>query len=185
MDGALAGRLLAEMVFTDGATLPFGANRMRVAEAEFAFRIGRDLPPRAAPYAVDEVLGAVVALHSAIEVPDSRYADFATVGAPLLIADNACARQFVLGPAAPGNWRAIDLSAHRVTGHVTGQPDRQGIGANVLGDPRIALAWIANELSRRGVTLGAGQVVTTGTSWCRWRSRPAAPYRRISALWGA
>jgi 2-keto-4-pentenoate hydratase len=37
------------------------------------------------------------------------------------------------------------------------------VGANVLGDPRIALTWIANELSRHGVTLAAGQIVTTGT----------------------
>src|SRR5690242_11210657 len=68
VDEPLAGRLLAEMVYPDGATLPFGANRMRVAEAEFAFRMGRDLPPRATPYTVEEVLDAVAALHSAIEV---------------------------------------------------------------------------------------------------------------------
>ena len=40
---------------------------------------------------------------------------------------------------------------------------REGIGANVLGDPRIALTWLANELSALGVALEAGQVVTTGT----------------------
>ena len=163
VDGPLAGRLLAEMVSADGAALPFGANRMRVAEAEFAFRMGRDLPPRAAEYSVAEVLAAVAALHTAIEIPDSRYADFATVGAPQLIADNACAHQFVLGPEAPASWRDIDLAAHRVTGRVAGRMEREGIGSNVLGDPRRALAWLANELSRHGVTLGAGQVVTTGT----------------------
>jgi 2-keto-4-pentenoate hydratase len=38
-----------------------------------------------------------------------------------------------------------------------------GLGANVLGDPRIALTWLANELSRHGVTLKRGEVVTTGT----------------------
>jgi 2-keto-4-pentenoate hydratase len=38
-----------------------------------------------------------------------------------------------------------------------------GHGKNVLGDPRIALAWLANELRSLGITLRAGQVVTTGT----------------------
>jgi 2-keto-4-pentenoate hydratase len=33
----------------------------------------------------------------------------------------------------------------------------------VLGDPRIALTWLANELSTHGETVKAGQVVTTGT----------------------
>lgn len=163
VDGPLAGRLLAEMVHADGATLPFSANRMRVAEAEFAFRMARDLPPRAEAYTVEEVLGAVAALHTAIEVPDSRFADFATAGAAQLLADNACAHQFVLGQAAPASWRDMDLAAHRVIGRVTGRFEREGVGANVLGDPRIALAWLANELSRHGMTLAAGQVVTTGT----------------------
>ena len=163
VDGPLAGRLLAEMTHEDGATLALGANRMRVAEPEFAFRMGRDLPPRAQPYATEEVLAAVAALHPAIEVPDSRFADFATVGAAQLIADNACGHRFVLGPEAPAIWRDLDLAAHRVTGKVGDRILREGRGANVLGDPRLALGWLANELSRHGVTLAAGQVVTTGT----------------------
>jgi len=61
------------------------------------------------------------------------------------------------------DWRAMDLAAHRVIGTVTGTLHREGSGANVLGDPRIALTWIANELSQQGVTLAARQVVTTGT----------------------
>ena len=163
VDGPMAGRLLAEMVYRDGATVPLGANRMRVAEAEFAFRMGHDLPPRSTPYAVKEVLAAVAALHLAIEIPDSRYADFASVGAPPLIADNACAHQFVLGPEAPQVWREIDLASHKVVGKVSARYTRDGIGANVLGDPRVALTWLANELSHLGITLAAGQVVTTGT----------------------
>jgi 2-keto-4-pentenoate hydratase len=163
VDGPMAGRLLRERVFDDGATVPFGANHMRVAEAEFAFRMGADLPPREAPYTVDEVLAAVAALHPSIELPDSRFDDFTLVGTAQLIADNACGHYFVLGPAAPGGWRAVDLAAHRVVGRVTGRLEREGLGANVLGDPRVALAWLANELSRIGQTLRAGQVATTGT----------------------
>jgi 2-keto-4-pentenoate hydratase len=164
VDGPLAGRLLAEMVAESGAALPFGANRMRVAEAEFAFRIGRDLPPRrGAPYSAEEVVDAVAALHPAIEVPDSRFADFTAVGAAQLIADNACAHQFALGPAATDvDWRGMDLAAHPVRGSVDGAV-AEGRGANALGDPRLALAWLANELSGLGITLAAGQVVTTGT----------------------
>jgi len=33
----------------------------------------------------------------------------------------------------------------------------------VLGDPRIALTWLANQLSSQGITLQKGHVVTTGT----------------------
>lgn len=163
VDGPLAGRLLGERVRASGESLPFGANHMRVAEAEFAFRMGRDLPPRATPYTAGEVLTAVATLHPAIEVPDSRFEDFTVVGAPQLIADNACAHFFVLGDAAPDRWRSMDLARHAVVGRVDGAVHREGCGANVLGDPRVALAWLANELSALQVTLRAGEVVTTGT----------------------
>jgi len=163
VDGPIAGRLLAEHVQPSDASLPLAGNEMRVAEPEFAFRMARDLQPRTQAYVVDEVMEAVAALHPAIEVPDSRYQNFARVGAAQLIADNACGHRFVLGPAAAADWRAIDLTAHPVAGEVTGRIHRDGKGANVLGDPRLALTWLANELSRLSITLRSGQVVTTGT----------------------
>jgi 2-keto-4-pentenoate hydratase len=163
VDGPMAGRLLRERVRDNGGQVPFDRNHMRVAEAEFAFRMGADLPARAGRYQAADVLAAVATLHPSIEVPDSRYKDFTIVGAAQLIADNACADYFVLGPAAPDSWRSLDLAAHRVTGRVGDGPAREGAGANVLGDPRDALVWLVNELSHLGITLAAGQVVTTGT----------------------
>ena len=181
VDGPLAGRLFRERVFEPGADVPFGANHMRVAEAEFAFRMAVDLPPRREPYTVDEVLAAVDTLHPAIEIPDSRYDDFTVVGAPQLIADNACAHYFVLGPATKADWRRMDLVEHPVVGTVSSGETRSGKGGNVLGDPRIALAWLVNELSGIGVTLGAREVVTTGTCIV---PLPIAPGDRVSADFG-
>jgi 2-keto-4-pentenoate hydratase len=163
VDGPLAGRLLRERARDSGSLLSISGNQMKVAEPEFAFRMARDLPPRATPYSVQEVLTAVDALHPAIEVPDSRYQDFSRVGAAQLIADDACANLFVLGPETRADWRSTDLSRHPVRGTVTGKPQRDGSGANVLGDPRAALTWLANELRTLGITLAAGQMVTTGT----------------------
>jgi len=181
VDGPLAGRLLGEYAHETGARLPFGRNHMRVAEAEFAFRMAVDLAPRAEPYSVDEALNAVATLHPAIEIPDSRFDDFTIVGAPQLIADNACAHHFVLGPAAPPQWRAIDLAGHHVTARVRGGVEHAGSGANVLGDPREALAWLVNELSRLHVTLRGGQVVTTGTCMI---PLPIAPHDAVDADFG-
>ena len=182
VDGPLAGRLLAERVFESGSRLRFGCNQMRVAEAEFAFRMASDVPPRATSYSVDEVLASVATLHPAIEIPDSRYVDFTVVGAPQLIADNACAHQFVLGHAAPEWWRSVDLAAHRAVGIVAGKLEREGIGASVLGDPREALTWLVNELSSLNLTLRAGQVVTTGTCLV---PLPIVPGDRVTCDFGA
>ncbi|MFN5276101.1 2-keto-4-pentenoate hydratase [Bradyrhizobium sp.] len=160
--GPLAGRILAETVIADGGTASMKGIEMRVAEPEFAFRMARDLAPRATPYSVREVLEAAGTLHPAIEIPDSRFTDFTSAGEAQLIADNACAHLFVLGPATSADWRAIDLVEHRPT--ITLRGERYiGHGKNVLGDPRVALAWCANELRALGLTLRAGEVVTTGT----------------------
>ena len=78
--GPLAGRLLAERVVENGGTLSLEGCAMRVAEAEFAFRLARDLPPRAAPYEPAEAMDAVASLHPAIEIPDSRFTDPTAVG---------------------------------------------------------------------------------------------------------
>ncbi len=163
VDGPLAGRLLAERVVPEGEPVSLGANRMRVAEIEFVFRMGRPLPPRPAPYTQGKVMDAVAGLHLGIEIPDSRYLDFTAVGAPQLIADNACADLFVLGPEVGAPWRDADLAAHAVQGRTARGVVHEGHGANVLGDPCIALTWLANELSRHGIVLGDGQIVTTGT----------------------
>ena len=163
VDGPLAGRLLAERVIADGGVCPMGNNLMRVAEMEFAFRMAADLPPRAAPYTQDEVMARVAHLHPAIEIPDSRYNDFTRVGLAQLVADNACAHRFILGPATDTDWRGVDLAAHPVRAFVNDAAAGDGSGVHVLGDPRIALTWLANELSRHGLTLKAGEVVTTGT----------------------
>ncbi|PWT73935.1 MAG: hydratase [Proteobacteria bacterium] len=163
VDGPIAGRLLKERTRESGVEIALRGNYMRVAEPEFAFRMRSRLAPRAQPYNVEEVLAAVDSLHPAIEIPDSRYEDFAKVGAPQLIADLACAHLFVLGPPAPPAWRAVDLVEHRVMARVGGRYEREGKGVNVLGDPRVALTWIANELSGLAIALDVGQVVTTGT----------------------
>jgi 2-keto-4-pentenoate hydratase len=160
--GPMAGRILEETLIADGGTASMAGNAMRVAEPEFAFRMRIDLPPRPSPYSVAEVLDAVDTLHPAIEIPDSRFADFVEAGEAQLVADNACAHLFVLGDATNADWRSRNLVEERPVVMLRGQR-YVGHGKNVLGDPRAALAWLANELRGLGITLRAGEVVTTGT----------------------
>ena len=167
VSGPLAGRILSGQMLEPGTTVPSQGNRMKVAETEMAFVLGRDLPSRSCAYAVDEVMQAVASLHPAIEIPNSRFAQFTQAGEAQLLADNACAHQFMLGAPAPEGWRALDLATHPVSARVTHSNgehwERQGSGAAVLGDPRDALTWLVNELSGLGIDLLTGQFVTTGT----------------------
>lgn len=164
--GPLAGRILQEWTLPPGSSVPLDGNLMKVAEVEFAFRMGVDLVPRERPYSVEEVLDAVATLHPSMEFPDSRFQDFINAGEGQLIADNACANLLMVGDPSTADWRRVDLASYQVQAVLIreGKQHRHlGIGSNVLGDPRIALAWLANELSGLGVMLKSGETVTTGT----------------------
>jgi 2-keto-4-pentenoate hydratase len=184
--GPLAGRVLSGLVDADGDTVSLTGNVMRVAEPEFAFRVGQRLAPREAPYTVPEVLDAMDALLPSIEVPNSRFEDFARAGEAQLIADDACAHRFAIGLPTDADWRGMDLRVHRVRATVHG-PDgaahtqREGDGTAVLGDPRVALAWLVNEVSGLGVALEPGQFISTGTCMV---PLPVGPGERVEVDYG-
>jgi 2-keto-4-pentenoate hydratase len=158
----LSGRLFQNSVLPDGAHRPAKHMHMRVAEAEFAFKMARTLPARGRDYGVDEVCDAVAGMYLAIEIPDARFQVFDTIGAPAIAADDAFADWFILGREVP-DWQKIDLPNHPVLGRKNGHVVAEGSGANALGDPRLALTWIANHLAKRNTPLEAGHVITTVT----------------------
>ncbi|MFQ5774779.1 MAG: 2-keto-4-pentenoate hydratase [Kiloniellaceae bacterium] len=149
-------------VHASPATLSAGRFIFRLIEPEFAVRLGADLPPRAARYGRDQVAAAVAGVHPGFEVVTSAFGEAWTeVGALALIADNGVHGAFVLGPGTD-DWRALDLAAHGVTFRRNGREEGTGRGANALGHPLDALAWLAGQDVRGGRGLKAGDLVTTG-----------------------
>lgn len=160
VDGPLAGAVHERFVLSGEEPMSLTGQRMRVAEPEFAFVLGEDVDEHAT---MQQVLARVDALHLAIEVPDSRYASFDGVDGRQILADGACSGSFLLGPRVDG-WQNVDVIGQRVVLHVNGEQVAEGSGATVLGDPRASLHWLACELPRYGLSLRAGDIVTTGTA---------------------
>ena len=160
-DGPFAGTLFAATTVPSPAELSAGAFHMRGLEGEFAFELAEDLPPRGAPYAADDIPSAIACLYPAIEIVDSRFQDWLSVGIPSVIADNAVHGALVLGAPVTG-WQSTDLSHVGARMRVNGEEVRSGTGADVMGHPLNALAWIANHRAAAG-GLRAGEIVTTGT----------------------
>ncbi len=98
-----------------------------------------------------------------------------------MIADNGTDGALVVG-AGVDAWRELDLPGTRVTLAIDGAVLREGTGANVLGDPLDAFAWLVNVRAAAGDGLRAGQVSNTGTatSIC-----PIAPGQTAVADFGA
>ncbi len=158
----LEGPYLTSKIHIDGAVLSMAGNHMAVAEAEFAFRFGKSLKSREETYSLDEILNAVESLHPSLEFPDSRLSDFASAGSASLLADCACGRDWVIGAATTADWRGADLAKATTKLIINDEIATTGSGADALGNPLTALQWIINQLSKRNITLEAGQYITTG-----------------------
>jgi 2-keto-4-pentenoate hydratase len=132
-------------------------------ETEIAFRLGRGLPPRATPYAREEVLNAVAGCFPAVELVETRYLDPKAVTPLEAMADGIAHAGLVCGADVP-DWRARDLPALPVRQSYAGAVQVERVGGNPSGDPVAPLVWLANHLPGLGLQLEAGQVVTTGSS---------------------
>ncbi len=134
--------------------------RLIAIEAEIAFRLGHDLPPRAAPYERAEVTAGAT-MHPVIEVVDSRYKDFQSLGRPSILADNYSNGGLVWG-AAVADWEKLDLSRTEMRITEDGKPFADS-SMGAARDPVAALVDFANLMRSRGGAK-AGAFVTTG-SW--------------------
>jgi 2-oxo-3-hexenedioate decarboxylase/2-keto-4-pentenoate hydratase len=165
IDHPIAGVVLADRVGASGAVLdPKSFGRLGI-EFEICVRLGRDLPGGELPYMagpdrLGDVAAAVDSVCAAVEVIDDRNADYAALDAISIVADNSWNAGIVLGPFRSPD---LDLAAAAGTATRNGEAIGTGTGADVLGHPLAALAWLAYHLSRRGGQLRAGDLVMTGS----------------------
>jgi 2-keto-4-pentenoate hydratase len=150
--GYLFQSALAEVV-----SLP--ERRPVFAEPEILFVLQRDVS--GPDVQSEDIQAATEAVHGAVEVAWSRFE-----GRPppvALVADNAGAARMVLSSRGLRVSEVEDLSQISVEFLKNGEIVETGTGASVLGHPAYAVAWLANQLARSGLSLKAGQVVLAGS----------------------
>jgi 2-keto-4-pentenoate hydratase len=131
------------------------------AECEVAVRLARDIAP--GPCTREQAGAAVGEVFAAMEIVEKRYDDLGKLGTPTLIADQVFHAGGVLG-APVADWRAMDLAATRGRLSVNGEVRGEGVGADLLGHPFEALAWLAASAGAAAFGgLRAGQVVFLGS----------------------
>lgn len=160
----IVGQLTDAMRAVDGGVLATGMFIHPRVEPELAMLLGRDLPAAAGP---DDFARCVEAVAPALEIIDSRYADF-RFDLNAVVADNTSAAAFVVGSWQPVT-RALDNLglAMRVT-HVSEQGARSetqlGTTAAILGDPWCSVSAAARLAALHGVAVPAGSVVLAGAA---------------------
>jgi 2-oxo-3-hexenedioate decarboxylase/2-keto-4-pentenoate hydratase len=169
IDHPCAGGVTSARTWRESARLRHGAFVRVGIECEIAVVLGRDLPARERLYSPAEVAPAVAACAAAIEIVDDRWTDFVAIDTPSLIADDFFNAACVLGPMRRFD-PALDLAALRGAMTVDGREVGRGTGADALGSPLNALAWLA---SARG-GLRSGEFVLTGSVvQTHWAARGA------------
>jgi 2-keto-4-pentenoate hydratase len=160
IDRPTGARLLTPFVHDAPARLSHARFVVPTLECEIAFEMARDLPPRDAPYGLDDVVAAIGAMRLAIEVADSRLPPKPPT--PLNVADAGANGAFVVGPAVP-SWRSMDRGAIEAVLRIGGREAARGTAAKILGDPLRALVLLANNPPPYGPGLRRGDFVTTGS----------------------
>ncbi len=155
------GALPAVTVVASPATFD-GSTRENFIEAEIAFTIGHDLPPRAQPYTREEIVGAMATAHPVIELLDSRYIAVDAVDPFSNLADCQSHYALIVGPGR-SDWHGVDFDAETVEQYVDGALQKTGRG-NPGGDMVRLVQWAANTGTVWAGGLKKGQVVTCG-SW--------------------
>ncbi|MGW4633902.1 2-keto-4-pentenoate hydratase [Nocardia sp. NPDC004415] len=162
------GHLLGEMEVFEDVPVDTSKYLLPRVEVEVGFVLGADLP--GADCTEADVLAATVAFAPAIELIDSRIEDW-KIGLADTISDNASSAGFVLGRerVAPGD---IDITAIDAVLTRNGEVVAEGRSDAVLGDPLIAVAWLARKVASFGVRLKAGDIVLPGSCTRAIDARP-------------
>lgn len=175
-DSPIYGRVFAPMVKASPLTVAHAKLCSPIPEVEYQVRLGADLPPRGEPYTVAEVTDAVASLHPGLELAECRFIhDAAFPPLPAILADGAGASTIVCGPPIE-DWRRRDIAGQEVALLCNGKLRRRGTAAAALDHPMVPLAWLANELSRTGIGLEAGQTISTGTLTGMLAPKPGETY---------
>jgi 2-oxo-3-hexenedioate decarboxylase len=158
VDSPLYGWLTADMVLPDGQSLAPGRFIHPRVEPEIGFLIGETIT---APASTSTVLAATSGVFAAIEIIDSRYGGFRFRHSDV-IADNASSAGLITGPILRNVDSLPSLALIGCVMRTGGEVTATAAGAAVLGHPAASVAWLVNQLARRGKQLEAGTIVLSG-----------------------
>lgn len=160
IDAPCAGGIFATGVHTSPASLVRRDYVRLGVECELAVRLTDPLPELR--HIVADPGVAVAEIMAAVELVDDRYEDYASLGAPTLIADDFFGAGCVLG-TPEARWHDLDLAGIEGRMTVNGTVTGTGAGRDLLGHPLNVLAWLAELLARQERPLAGGQIVLLGS----------------------
>ena len=142
-----------------------------LVEPEIALLVGTEISGDG--HSRNSIYSYVDSVMPALEIVDTRYHDY-TFKAVDNISDNSSSARFITGTQC----KLSAVKDLRLIGALLwseGKTLDQGIGANAMGDPLIALAWLANALATQGKKISAGSIILTGGLTCAYPAKLGQP----------
>jgi 2-keto-4-pentenoate hydratase len=155
--------LPASGLFASGIELIGPPWAMRGIEVEVAVRFARDFVPASPEIDRAQLQEAIDCVLPAIEVVETRLADWRDSDPLAQLADLQTHGALVVGEPSALQPAELDLRSVEAYLAFDGQPVASCRGANPAGDAWRLLAWLAWHAAQRGRPLRAGDVVTTGS----------------------
>jgi 2-keto-4-pentenoate hydratase len=149
-----------ENVLASPASVSGAKLHMLGVEAEIAFRLAKDLPPRSRPYSERSIAAAIGEAVVAIELCDTRLKDWKNASLTWKLADFQSNAALVVG-SGTRDWQNIHFEQLAVEFRI-GERVSKAKGAHPFGSPFRLLPWLLKHCMKRGHGLHAGDVVTTG-----------------------
>ena len=156
------GTIRGGSVYTSPSRLAESEFHHVAVECEIAFTLKDHLAPIRGEQNRESVRTLIESCHPAFELIEDRYADYSTMDALSLIADNCWCGGVVLGPAMT-DWQTLALDQLTGTLEINHKKVGEGVTRDALGHPLEGLAWVANTLAEQGKSLKGGMVVITGS----------------------
>lgn len=153
------GHLYDSMLFAQDEPISLKKFYRPKIETELAFVLNDDL--QGPGVTLTDVIQATAGVMASFEIIDSRILDW-KIKIYDSISDNASAAGITLGS------RLISLAGLDLR-HVGMVVEKNGIitdtaaGAAVMGNPALAVAWLANKLGQYGVALKKGEIILAGS----------------------
>ncbi|GAA1003544.1 putative hydratase/decarboxylase [Acrocarpospora pleiomorpha] len=164
------GVLFDDMQYAEADLVPMTGLLQPRIEAEVAFVLAEDLDE--GDLGLDQIRAAVDHVVAALEIVDSRVQDW-DISFADTVADNASAGAFVLGQQRV-TLSEVSLREVQMTMRVTGQDESTGDGSACLGDPLLAVQWLARQARELGDPLRAGHIILSGALGPMRAVRPGA-----------
>jgi 2-keto-4-pentenoate hydratase len=166
------GHLFSDMYVEMDVPIEVGKMLAPKIETEIAFIMKKEL--QGPGVKATDVLEATAGIIASFEIIDSRYNE--QIKFEDTVADNGSSARLVVGTQIV-DVKSVDMRHMGIVIEKNGEIIDSAAGGAVMGNPAVAVAWLANKVAAYGVKLMPGDIVLSGSVAAAYPAAPGDVFR--------